>query len=36
MSCRPGSASERPGREGSKYGIEEYMDTKYLCMATGQ
>ncbi|MCY1248385.1 3-sulfolactaldehyde dehydrogenase [compost metagenome] len=20
------------GREGSKYGIEEYVDTKYLCM----
>ena len=20
------------GREGSKYGIEEYMEMKYLCM----
>ncbi len=20
------------GREGSKYGIDEYVDTKYLCM----
>jgi succinate-semialdehyde dehydrogenase/glutarate-semialdehyde dehydrogenase len=21
------------GREGSKYGIEEYLETKYLCIA---
>jgi succinate-semialdehyde dehydrogenase/glutarate-semialdehyde dehydrogenase len=21
------------GREGSKYGIEEYLTTKYLCLA---
>lgn len=23
------------GREGSRYGIEEYTDTKYVCMGTG-
>ena len=23
------------GREGSKYGIEEYLELKYLCLAAG-
>jgi len=27
-----GTKSSGPGREGSKYGIEDYLEIKYLCI----
>ena len=32
MIADPSSRSRDMGREGSKYGIEEFLEVKYLCM----